>query len=83
MKPGVWSNVISNKINETRENLPCTWIFKKNKYYKIGNKYVEIQGICSICKTILVGVIPKEPDVDQDVKMSMKIGINEDRHKKR
>lgn len=82
LKPGLWTNVIAEKISEKREDLPCSWNFKRNKCYESGNKYVQIDGSCAVCKAVLVAVIAEKPNDDQDVKINVTIiGINERRHK--
>lgn len=80
MKPGLWTDVISNEIAK-HPDIPCSWIFKRNKCYLSGKKYVELQGKCSVCAAVLVGVIDKKPDENESVDLLLKMyGIKSQLH---
>lgn len=83
MKPGLWTDVISNEIAK-HPDIPCSWIFKRNKCYLSGRKYVELEGKCSVCSAVLVGAIDKKPDENQIVDLLLKMyGINSQLHTKK
>lgn len=81
LQPGLWTDVFSKEIAK-KKDIPCEFIFKNNKCYLTGETFVKIQGQCSICSSVLSGIIKKEPDEDEPATVIVKIhGIKYRRHK--
>lgn len=53
MKAGVWTNVLSDRIADSRANIICNWSFGRAKVYVSGEVYVDITASCVTCKAVL------------------------------
>lgn len=81
LEPGLWTNIFANEIAK-HGTIPCSWVFKRNKCYLSGNKYLEFEGKCNMCSAILVGSLQKKPEEDEPVKIHIQIyNINFESHK--
>lgn len=83
LEPGLWTTVFASEISK-HDGIPCIWSFKRNKCYKSGEKYLEFMAKCNTCRALLVGVVKKKPDVeDESVKINIQIfDIKLERHNK-
>lgn len=83
MKPGVWTNVISDRIADSRANIICNWSFDRAKVYLSSDVYVDITASCATCKAVLHGVVKNKPKNDVDpVRFSFSLqNFDEKRHK--
>lgn len=81
LPPGLWTNVLVEKIAQHRKNIICTWVFKRAKVYMGGENYVTLSATCSTCRAYLVGYVSNEPKPDEMVKFTFKvINFNEEAH---
>lgn len=81
LKPGLWTNVFANEIAK-HDDIPCKWIFKRNKCYLSGKIYVKVEGKCTVCHAALVATLKNKPENDEPANISVEIcGINLQRHK--
>lgn len=82
LEPGLWTNVFASEISK-HDEIPCSWSFKRNKCYLSGEKYLEFEAKCNTCRAVLVGVVKKKPDEeDESVKINIQIfDIKLDQHK--
>lgn len=55
LQPGVWSNVIADKIADSRADIICNFTFERSKVYQNGEFYVDITAKCATCKAVLHG----------------------------
>lgn len=82
LEPGLWTNVFANEISK-HHDIPCKWIFKRNKCYQSGEKFLAVNAKCNACKASLVGVMRKKPDKDEHSNIDIVIhDINLEDHKK-
>lgn len=58
LPPGLWTNVLSDRIAQHRIQNPCTWTFKRAKVHPNGKKYINISGLCTTCDAILIAIPP-------------------------
>lgn len=81
LEPELWTDVFADKIAKITD-IPCKWVFKRNKCYLTGKVYVKIHARCKICSAVLVATLKNKPDNNEPVIFYGKIdGINSQRHK--
>lgn len=82
LPPGVWSNILIDRIAQHRIKNPCTWSFKRAKVYQSGKKYISLSAKCTTCDASLIGQVKNEPkDSDASVKFTFVIReFNEEKH---
>lgn len=81
LEPGLWTNIFSNEIAK-HDDIPCSWIFKRNKCYLSGDKFLVFEAKCNTCSATLVGLMKNKPEVDEPANIDIKIsGINPELHK--
>lgn len=82
LKPGVWTNVLSDRIADSRANIICNWSFTRAKVYMNSDVYVDVIANCATCKAVLHGVIKNKPKNDSDpVKFNFSLqNFDEKRH---
>lgn len=66
LKPGIWTNVLIERIAEHRKNIICNWSFKRNKVSVSGNYFVVVTATCVTCSATLNGFIKDEPKHPRD-----------------
>lgn len=82
LQPGLWTNVFSNEIAKHKD-IPCSWVFKRNKCYLSGEKFLLFEAKCKTCSATLVGLMKDKPDENQSAIIDIKIScINEALHTK-
>lgn len=82
LQPGVWTNVFAKEIAK-HDDIPCSWVFKKNKCYLSGDKFLEFEGKCNVCSAILIGLLKNKPEEDETVTIRIEIfDIDSNRHVK-
>lgn len=81
LEPGLWTNVLIERIAEHRKNIICTWAFKRAKVYVEGENYITLSATCKTCRAYLIGYVTHAPKPDESVKFSFKvINFNEEAH---
>lgn len=81
LQPELWTSVFADKIAKYTD-IPCKWVFKRNKCYFAGKVYVKIEAKCKVCNAALVATVKDKPDENDPVIFLGKIlGINLQRHK--
>lgn len=79
---GLWTNIFANEISK-HDDIPCSWVFKRNKIYLSGDKFLHFEGKCKTCSATLIGLLKKKPEEDERVNISIQIyGIDSERHTK-
>lgn len=82
LQPGLWTNVFASEISK-HDDVPCIWVFKRNKCYLSGEVFLIFEAKCNTCNAILVGTLKKKPDDDEIVKIQIQIhGIAVEHHMK-
>lgn len=82
LEPGLWTNILAEKIAEHRKKIICTRSFKRAKVYMNGEKYVTISAICTTCRASLVGYVADKPKEGEKVKFSFNVvNFNEEAHR--
>lgn len=82
LQPGLWTNGFSNEIAK-HEDIPCSWVFKRNKCYLSGEKFLIFEGKCNTCSASLVGLMKNKPEEDELANIDIQISsINPELHKK-
>lgn len=82
LQPGLWTNIFANEIAK-HDDIPCRWVFKRNKCYLSGDTFLVFDARCNMCSATLVGSLKKKPEKDEAVKIPITISnINMERHKK-
>lgn len=72
LEPGLWSNIFANEIAK-HDEIPCNWIFKRNKCYLSGNKFFDFEAKCNTCSAVLVGSLKKKPEEDESVNIHIQV----------
>lgn len=72
LEPGLWTNIFANEISK-HDDIPCSWVFKRNKCYLSGDKFLEFGGKCNTCSAILVGLLKKKPEEDEAIHIHIQI----------
>lgn len=82
LAPGLWTNVFAHEISK-HDDIPCSWVFKRNKCYLSGEKYIVFEAKCNACAASLVGVLKKKPEENENVNIDIEIfDINVESHTK-
>ncbi len=63
LKPHHWTDIFSLNFYRVTK-LPCTLVFKDNKFHQDGEFYLKVVAYCSSCHSNLRGVIYEKPDLD-------------------
>lgn len=66
LAPGVWTNVLIDRIAQHRVNIPCTFAFKRCKVYENGKQYIVVSAKCTTCKALLIGEVTSKPNENDD-----------------
>lgn len=72
LAPGLWTNVFADEVSKY-DDIPCSWVFKRNKCYLSGQKYLEFNAKCNTCNASLVGALTKQPAENVDVNIGIEI----------
>lgn len=79
--PGLWTNILAEKIAQHRIKNPCTWAFKRAKVYPNGKKYIKLLAKCTTCKAHLTGEVSDIPTGKGIVKFKFTIrSFDEKKH---
>lgn len=82
LEPGIWTNIFANEIAKY-DDIPCSWVFKRNKCYLSGKTFLVFDAKCNMCNAILVGTLKEMPEENEIVKIHIEIhGIDLQRHTK-
>lgn len=68
LKPGVWTNILIERIAQLRNNIICTLSFKRIKVYVNGKNYLDLVGRCTTCDAALYGHVESKPREGDEVK---------------
>lgn len=66
LTPGLWTNVLIEKISQHRIKNPCTWSFKRAKVLMEGSVYIKISAKCKTCGALLIGKVYDIPKTDDN-----------------
>lgn len=81
LQPGVWTNVLIERIAKHRQNIICTLSFKRSKVFTNGNHYLHLTGMCTTCGALLSGFVTSQPKKEEDVKFYFKLkGFDDQKH---
>lgn len=81
LPPGLWTNILTDKIAQHRIKNPCTWSFKRAKVYPNGEKYIKFSAKCTTCDAYLIGELSKIPKKGENVKFKLTVReFNEEKH---
>lgn len=82
LQPGVWTNVLSERICRHPKKIICTWSFKRCKVHMNSSvKFITISGKCTTCDATLMGYVEKEPKESENVQFCFKMfGFDEKKH---
>lgn len=70
LEPGVWTNILVDRIASHRLNIICTWSFKRAKVYLNGERFINVYATCTTCKAQLIGGVAKMPNEGENVKFT-------------
>lgn len=60
---GVWTFVLAQAISQEKKDIPCRLIFKRNKVYENGEKYIVVTGKCATCQAQFDGFLKDKPEL--------------------
>lgn len=81
LQPGVWTNVLIERISKHPKKIICTWSFKRSKVHMNSDKFITISGKCSTCAATLIGYVEKKPKESENVQFCFKMfGFDEKKH---
>lgn len=66
LAPGLWTNVLIDRIAQHRIDIPCTFAFKRCKVYESGRRYIVVSAKCTTCKAMLMGEVTNKPGESDD-----------------
>lgn len=75
-KPGNWSSLLYKKIDAElgRRNIPCTYIFKRNKIYgETAVHFSVIAGKCKECGSQIKCTINQSPQENQEIPLRVEL----------
>lgn len=72
LEPGLWSDIFAKEIAK-KDDIPCSWVFKRNKCYLSGEKFRVFKGKCKSCSATLVGSLKKKPCEGEYVDITIRI----------
>lgn len=72
LAPGLWTNVFAHEISK-HDDIPCSWVFKRNKCYLSGKKYLVFEAKCNACSASLIGELKKKPEENEHVNIDIEI----------
>lgn len=82
LKPGVWTDVLVDRIAHNSKNIICEISFKRGKVTPNGQNFAKVIGKCVVCDASLIGVLETQPKLDEDVKFLFEMtGYDEKRHR--
>lgn len=73
LKPGVWSNLMIDHVTKKRRDIPCAWAFETNKCYVDGVNFLTFSAKCTMCCSILSGMLKNEPEESEPVNIDIEI----------
>lgn len=82
LPPGVWTNILIDRIAKHKIKNPCTWSFKRAKKYQSGKKYIALSAKCTTCDALLIGQVsiePKQGDISVKFLFVLRT-FNEEKH---
>lgn len=83
LQPGVWTNILVDRISKHRLDLICTWSFKRAKVYLNSERFIRVFATCTTCGANLIGHVKNIPNKGDDIKFEFIIqGFNEKKHEK-
>lgn len=71
LEPGLWTDIFANEISK-HDEIPCSWVFKRNKCYVSGSKFLEFEGKCNSCNAIIKGTLKKNQKTTKLLKFPYK-----------
>ncbi len=74
LKPGVWTNVILDRVMKRRD-VPCAWVFERNSCHREGVNYLTIEAHCKMCCSKLHGNMQNEPEEGETAKINFEIKL--------
>lgn len=74
LQPGLWTNILVERIADHRIKNPCTWSFKRAKVHPEGEKYILVSAKCTTCHAVLYGEVLKRPEKgENEVKFKFRV----------
>lgn len=59
LAPGLWTTVFAHEISK-HDDIPCSWVFKRNKCYLSGKNYLVFRAKCNVCSAFFVGELSQK-----------------------